>query len=125
MVNGANHMPIRRAGKPRSGLLSPNPSPPDPGPPGIEFPISQISYQFILVTFDPTATAISGTTIPDPLSLLDHAFFVLLETVNGDNTASAVAYIPEPSSVALLALGGLATLWLKFMAFGNAPITVL
>ncbi len=30
MVNGANHMPIRRAGEPRSGPLSPNPSPPKP-----------------------------------------------------------------------------------------------
>jgi len=30
MVNGADHTPIRRAGKPRSGPLSPNPSPPKP-----------------------------------------------------------------------------------------------
>jgi len=30
MVNEANHMPIRGAGKPRSFPLSPNPSPPKP-----------------------------------------------------------------------------------------------
>jgi hypothetical protein len=66
-----------------------------------------ILTEFILVTFDPDGLALSGTGLPEPLELLNHSFFVFLESIDGTTTAAGIGFVPEPATVALLGLGGL------------------
>jgi len=66
--------------------------------------------EFILVTFDPTGLALSGKGKPDPLTLLSHTYFVLLETVNGVTTAAGIGTIPEPTTGFLFGAGILAVM---------------
>lgn len=65
--------------------------------------------EFILVTFDPTSTALTGTTLPDPQQLLSRSFFVYLETVDHVKRASAIGL---PGTLTISAVPAPPALWL-------------
>ena len=75
--------------------------------------VNETGTEFLLVTFDPTGSALSGTGVPDPLTLLNHSYFVFLELDNGAITAAAIGLIPEPTTGLVLGSGVLALLGVR------------
>lgn len=77
---------------------------------------TETGAEIIMVMFDPTSSALSGTGIPNPLSPLSNSFFIYLETVNGTTMAAGIGptnslvISPEPTSGLLLGTGLLAIL---------------
>lgn len=58
---------------------------------------TQTGTEFIFVTFDTDLSTITDLDEPDPLPQMDHAFFVLLETVNDQTTAAGIALLTQYS----------------------------
>ncbi|MFN3168535.1 MAG: PEP-CTERM sorting domain-containing protein [Phycisphaeraceae bacterium] len=54
---------------------------------------AQTGTEFILVSFDPNASILSNTDAPASPPIMQHAFLVLLETVNGQTTAAAIGSV--------------------------------
>ena len=69
--------------------------------------------EIILMTFDPSGSAFSGTGIPNPLTPLSNSFFIYLESVNGATQAAglglpgglSVTPVPVPAAVWLFGSG--------------------